>query len=304
MNAAEKLVYNLCNNSFFILWSYPNPRRKRSYKELCDILVVCSVNVIIISVKEIEVKGSGNYSVDSERWYREAIKRSVRQIYGAERQLIDMNEVFTSEGYKAISLPDINSRKIFRIAVALGSEGRFGIPSGDFGKGFVHVFDENSLRIVMNELDTIVDFTRYLEEKEKAISRNKKVMSSEEDLLAYYLLSGYGYDFPDKCNVVIEEGIWRNLKRKREYKKLKKLNRISYVWDNLIQQLVRDYLTGHWDTTNTLQEVEQALRMMVLEDRFSRRYLGVSGDSNESANQHCNQSNHYSLLLRFRLIRR
>jgi hypothetical protein len=51
MNKAELLVYRLCRKSFLSLWSYMNPRRKPSGKELCDVIVVCEPDVLIVSVK-------------------------------------------------------------------------------------------------------------------------------------------------------------------------------------------------------------------------------------------------------------
>ena len=56
------------------------------------------------------------------------------------------------------------------VAVALGSDGAVGFEQGDFGKGFVHILDDRSLQIVMEELDTITDFVEYLLAKEALIS--------------------------------------------------------------------------------------------------------------------------------------
>lgn len=52
MNAAEQFTARLCEKAFLMLWSYPNPRGKGA-NELCDVLVVCDRDVMIISVKEI-----------------------------------------------------------------------------------------------------------------------------------------------------------------------------------------------------------------------------------------------------------
>jgi hypothetical protein len=46
--------------------------------------------------------------------------------------------------------------------VALGGRREGPVSQGDFGKGFVHVFDERSLDIVLSELDTVTDFVQYL----------------------------------------------------------------------------------------------------------------------------------------------
>ena len=63
MNRSEDLVYKLCRESFLSLWSYANPKGKNG-KELCDVLIVSDPDIIIISVKDIELKTHGDVSVN------------------------------------------------------------------------------------------------------------------------------------------------------------------------------------------------------------------------------------------------
>ena len=49
------------------------PQGKDPGKELCDVLVVCDPDIIIISIKEIGYKDTGNPTVDWERWRKRAI---------------------------------------------------------------------------------------------------------------------------------------------------------------------------------------------------------------------------------------
>lgn len=277
MNKAEKFVSDLCTKSFFNIWSYANPLRKDSHKELCDVLIVCESNILIISVKEIEVKESGDYKIDAERWYRRAVEESTKQIYGAERQLESMTNVVRNDGELGIELPDKSERKIFRIAVALGSEGKYPYNIGDFGKGYIHVFDEESFSNFMSELDTITDFVRYLEAKEsfqeKGIVLN---IYGEENLLALYIVNASSFRFiPDNCGVfVVENSHWENFTNTKQYKAKKKADKISYIWDAIIQQIINDFLGGILETSNTLTDVDKVLHTMALEDRYSRRTLG------------------------------
>ena len=150
MNRSEELVYNLCKKSFLSLWSYANPKGKDG-KELCDVLVVCDPDIIIISVKEIELKCSGDVSTDWKRWQKRAIEKSYPQIYGAENWIKNATHVITSDGREALPFPEKDRRKIHRISVALGGKGQVPIYFGEFGKGYVHVFDENSLNIIIRE---------------------------------------------------------------------------------------------------------------------------------------------------------
>ena len=172
MNRSEEFVSDLCTKSFLSLWSYSNPRMKDSPKELCDVLVVCDPDVIIFSVKEIGLKEGGDPTVDVARWRRKAVESSIKQIYGAERHLKFMTDVVTKEGKIGVTLPLVPNRQVHRVAVALGSKGKVPVSFEDFGKGFIHVFDEVSLPNIMIELDTITDFVTYLKDKETLYSRS------------------------------------------------------------------------------------------------------------------------------------
>jgi hypothetical protein len=161
VNQSEEFVYQVCRKSFLSLWSYANPQGKDPGKELCDILVVCEPDIIIISVKEIKIPDSGNMDIDINRWIKRAIDKSYTQIYGAERWLESASHVIKKDGSQGLPVPPLSERHVHRVAVALGSKGKFPILFGNFRKGFVHVFDEKSFWILLNHLDTITDFVTY-----------------------------------------------------------------------------------------------------------------------------------------------
>ena len=121
-NESEQLVYDICENSFFSLWSYANPRGRNS-KELCDTLIVCDPDVIIISVKDVRITDSGDISTDLKRWHKRAIDASAKQIYGAERWIQEASHVIRSDGSVGITLPEKRNARIHRVAIALGVEG-------------------------------------------------------------------------------------------------------------------------------------------------------------------------------------
>jgi hypothetical protein len=272
VNRSEELVYNICRRSFLSLWSYACPQGKGG-KELCDVLIVCDPDVLVISVKEIGLGDSGDISTDWERWSKRAIDASAKQIYGAERWLKFAKRVVKSDGTDGLPLPDLQKRRLHRIAVALGSEGRAPIKYGDLGKGFVHVFDESSFYSVLRELDTISDFVEYLAAKEDYSASGKKIVfeGTEEDLLAIYLHAGR--KFPQEYDLtVVGDNLWRALRDKPEYKAKNAANNDSYFWDRLIEVLSR----GEPEIGPSLSEAEIAIRVMAREDRFARRLLGSS----------------------------
>ncbi|MHC4251895.1 MAG: hypothetical protein ACYS9X_22475 [Planctomycetota bacterium] len=145
---SEEVVYQLCRKTFLSLWSYANPLNSLG-KELCDVLVVCDPDVVVFSVKETSFGNSGDPNIDHERWRRRAIEASVRQIYGAERWIKANRNVIKSDGQPGLVLPC--RRRLHRVAVALGGEGKPFFNEGDFGRGYVHVLDENALLVALTE---------------------------------------------------------------------------------------------------------------------------------------------------------
>jgi len=276
MNKSEKYVSNLCTKSFLSLWSYKNPKGKKS-KELCDILVVCEPDIIIFSVKDINLTNSGSKHVDRERWIKRSIKKSVNQIYGAERWIKRSTDVITKEGKLGLPFPETSHRRIHRVAVAFGSKGKIPIFSEDFGNGFVHVFDEISLTIIMVELDTISDFIKYLIDKEFLFQKTKKIIftGGEEDLLALYLQNGRVFSF-NTDQIIVVDNLWDDFVKQIEYQLKKKEDTSSYVWDNLIEIFCNDFLNENLESGPSLNELEKVTRTMALEDRFNRRISAKS----------------------------
>ena len=275
-NESEQFVHDLCKKSFLSLWSYANPLGKAS-KELCDVLIVCDPDVIIISVKDIRITDSGNVSTDWNRWRKRAIDTSINQVYGAERWIEKTLHVVRSDGSVGIAFPEKKVRRVHRVAVALGGEGKAPIRFGDFGKGFVHVFDRVSLEVIMGELDTIEDFIQYLSAKEELYHSGREMLfhGGEEDLLALYLHRGRR--FPDNFDmIVIDDNLWEGFRNSEEYKAKKEADGASYTWDRLIELLSNDILHGNLEFGPDLSEAEISVRVMARENRFGRRLVGKS----------------------------
>jgi hypothetical protein len=274
VNKAEEFVLGVCQRSFLSLWCYNNPKGKDN-DELCDVLVVCDPYVIIVSVKEIQLKDEPT-QVHHERWTRKAVEASVNQIYGADRWLASAPHVIRSDGTPGLALPPLDRRKVHRIAVALGSRGEVSIQSGDFGKGHVHVMTEESFQDILNELDTVTDMVAYLGAKEAFSARCSTVMQgTEKDLLGWYLFQGR--TFPEEADfMLVMDDIWDGLRERAEYKLRKEADKESYVWDTLIDLLSDPEAKPVGETGVELTEFEVALRVMARESRFARRILGRS----------------------------
>jgi hypothetical protein len=273
VTASERYLGELCKRSFLSLWSYPGIYRdqgrlasKGDGKEVCDLLVVFENHIIIFSDKHCQFPNSGDLQKDWGRWYRRAIRDSAKQVWGAERWIKHFPDcLFLDRECKVrfpIPLPD-PSRAIFhRIVVAhdasrrfrelFGGSGSLMIASDvigdahfdmpfmmgqvDPGRGYVHVFDDTALEIVMSTLDTITDFTGYLTKKEQFLTGNIRVAAAgEEELLAVYLrkLNASGeHDFVidgNYDNVVFDEGMWKAFQKRPERLAQIESNEISYA---------------------------------------------------------------------------
>jgi hypothetical protein len=236
VNQSEQWVYEICKESFLSVWSYVNPQGRNPGKELCDILVVFDPHVIVISVKEVQLSNSGDHSVNQKRWEKKAIEASIRQINGAIRWLNITDHVIKKDGSKGLPLPPLDRRIYHRIAVALGGQDKVYIsPPSIPDKHLYHILDEQSFFLLLRHLDTISDFVEYLSSKEPFKSRAGIFISGgEENLLALYLHAGR--KFPPKPSMLLLEGdLWVNLTKKPEFQAKLQEDKVSYIWDHLIE---------------------------------------------------------------------
>ncbi len=152
-------------------------------------------------------------------------------------------------------------------------------------KGYVHVFDDTTLDIVMSTLDTISDFTRYLTKKERFLTGDQMVRAAgEEELLAAYLgqMNSAGeHDFVIKADfdlLVFDEGPWERFICSPERRAQIESDRISYAWDKLIEKFVLHAITGtqYFTSGRPLSEQELMFRLLAREPRTRRRLLATS----------------------------
>lgn len=290
-------------------------------KELCDLLVVCGRHIIIFSEKTIDWP-SGDLQTAWRRWARRALQSSAKQAKGAERWISKFPErIFLDRECGApfpIDFPAEEERIFHRVLVARGASeaccNHFGEGSGSlvikpsisggehwfplekgnqpFSIGdldpegsFVHVFDEVGLDVVLKELDTVRDFTDYLQKRQEFVRTGKLFEAhGEENLLAYYAIrineSG-DHDFvceDDSAPIAIDRNHYKNLIEDPRYILKKREDEISYLWDMLIEEFTKHMLDGTSITLDgydfDLRKNELGVRYMALQHRFSRRAHG------------------------------
>lgn len=146
----------------------------------------------------------------------------------------------------------------------------------------VHIFDSHNLEIVLTELDTLYDFDAYLTAKERAIAKyDCLTYCGEEDLIAHYFLNyddaanayfigvkGESYNF-----IMIGEGEWRDFQKSDPYRRKKQADRISYLWDNVIQRTCQNALNGTLMGDANVFKAQSAIHEMAKELRLSRRAI-------------------------------
>lgn len=275
MTESEKYVYELSQIAFLSLWSHANPIGKKKDKELCDVLIVCGCHIIVISVKHIEIQRKGDLELEDQRWLKRAIDDSVKQIYGAERILNLKEKVLLKDGETFIELPDKETRIIHRIAVAVGRGTQHSLKYGDFGKGFVHVFDEETIQSILTELNTITDFLTYLKAKEQLIaSGTRPIYSTENSLLSLYILSNKSFEeIENKDEIVFSDDLWDGMKSQEIYIQLKESQEVSYLWDEIIEIFTKDHLSNELLIPIERNNLDKSIRLMAMESRFSRQVL-------------------------------
>ncbi|MDI1361018.1 hypothetical protein [Methylotenera sp.] len=332
---SERYLTILAKKAFLTLWSYPNVytdegrKENGDGKELCDLLVVFGNDIILFSDKVCKFTSHKDINVAWGRWYRHAIEKSAKQLSGAESWIKRFPEkIFLDKKCQVqfpIKLPEIPERRIHLVAVTKGSyepaerhwgggsSGSLFIKTALVGKEhydspfqigwplpnkrLVHIFDELTLNVVLNELDTISDFVSYLTKKEDQFTTPNMdfLIPGEEELIALYLRH---FDFkseehylpkpPEAGLVVLKEGDWKQLQKSKEYRARWEENKISYLWDTLIEFQIDHILSGSasgiWGESTAAMN-ERIMRMMAEETRLFRRALGESIHRVNSINQ-------------------
>ena len=155
-------------------------------------------------------------------------------------------------------------------------------------KRFLHVFDGPTLSLVMKELDTVSDFVDYLTKKQQLFESSgcDFCILGEEELLATYLASVVPgtnehqfRKFEAGAVVMLGEGVWKKLQASPEYRARAEANKISYLWDDLIEYQASHVIHGSSQMTSvasTPGTSEDVLRVMASENRVARRKLGES----------------------------
>lgn len=256
---AEEFVYTLAKNSFFEDWCYKNPKFPDG-KELCDLLIVYGEIAIIWQIKDLKLDKEGRYD-------KTEVETNLRQVSGAKRRLFELKSSIELENpRRGREMFDPNQiKEIYLISALLGDGEDFFSSVEIKDTNVIHTFTREFTELVLNELDTIWDFTNYMKLKEGLVKHNDTMLinGGEKELLACYLTDGRNFDRLKKYDLLIlDEGMWDEYQKSPEYSAKKKEDQKSYVWDNLINQA---HTCGG--------QYELVARELAQHNRFFRRIL-------------------------------
>jgi hypothetical protein len=323
---SERVLTRLARRAFLSLWSFANVftdegrvNGKGDGKELCDLLVVFGNDVLLFSDKDCEYHADTDVKVAWPRWYKRAIEKSAKQLAGAEKFARQFpKRIYTDKQCQTplpVAMPDPTVARYFLIAVTRGaheharkffgggSSGSVMLDSDLRGKQhyetpfqvgfplesgrFVHVLDEMTLNVLLEELDTVPDLVSYLACKEAFLSTPGVVVSipGEEEILATYMLTlrdGQHAlpDIPQGTTFAgLQEGDWAAYTKSPQRAAKREADRISYMWDSIIEHHSKFIRAG---TAMTLpgqapehMSHERIVRAMARQNRLVRRKCGA-----------------------------
>lgn len=313
LTRTEEIVAALCQNSFLRLWSYPNVYKDDAHEFCDVIAIFNNVVFIFfVREKKLEdIRNAPDPSIPWKRWRRGTIDRQIATAHGAERYLRSGRPIYLN-AKKTKLLPvqlDRNNMRVYKIIVAHGAgeacklfsdrnkTGSLAISYGaspgytnsDFPfvisldkNNHVNVLDDDSLHTIMRELDTAQDLADFFEAKANAISRlDLLAYCGEEDLLANYWMhvdknTKRHFIGPKRRKInalMIGEGEWIDVLTRPEYVLTRKENKISYIWDEIINRTCDNWLNGRLLGDADLLTRPNAIFEMAKEPRFMRRII-------------------------------
>ena len=312
MTETERMLAEFCERSFLKLWSYPNPfKDSKNGHELCDLVAVFGDYIFIFFDRENQIPDvpDKDPQILWDRWKKNVIDRQVKTAHGAEQYIKSGRPIFL-DAKRTRPFPlaiDPQKAIIHKIVVAHGAKKACERASDQNvyvslaisycetdvnqtqpfiieidRRNPVHIFDSHNFSIVLGELDTVSDFSNYLDEKLRAVAKFDSLLyCGEEDLLGHYLLNYdeeterhiIGTNRDDVNSMMIGEGEWNNFIKTDLYKNTKEEDRISYFWDELIQRTCQNALNGALGGNSDILRGQSAIFEMVKEPRFVRRAL-------------------------------
>lgn len=300
-STSEAYLARLAEQTFLRPWAIANPFHEK-VEEISDLLVPFGDDLVIFSDKASVYQTGVPAGRAWLRWENRAIDASTPQLQGALRKLKKPEtQVFLdnrSQSPLPYALPPVERRRFHLVAIARPDHdptqtpaawpgltyrdkpnAPFEIGPREIDGHFVHVFDGESIDLLLAELDTGPDFISYLASRARLLSSRPDLVFRERDLLAaavdnWRRLEGFVVEGEGVPPVDPQDGDWARYMTSEARAHTMAENRRSYSIDNLIELFHDQSMMPDADGLfTTLATHEEAMRMLALESRFSRRVI-------------------------------
>ncbi len=202
----------------------------------------------------ISVKHYNSCHPDFDRFNRNVIKKSSRQLHGAYRKLFaNEEEVSISHPKRGIEKFDKDRFKnIHLITVNTGTRFEYYQHSdSESGKRLINILDSNVFSAIINELDTVSDLVKYFNERESIFNKitDSRIRCDERDFLATYLMNNrkfpgkfYSGDILKESESVI--GNWKDYLMNKSNIIKKMYDEKSYFIDSIVENNILNDKNG------------------------------------------------------------
>jgi hypothetical protein len=298
---SEAFLLDLAERTFLKLWAVPNSFYAPN-KELTDLIIPFGDDVIIISDKACRFDFDKPLNVAWDRWYRNAIQDSLRQLKTAmQRAQRAPDGIFTDVQARfplpwpvalsgkprfhlvAIARPDRVPGVIppewpgLRYVPAAARDQAFQIGKLELRGQQVHVFDGPTIDLLLDQINTAPDFIAYLTGRATRLAEADDYDFSERDLLGAALI---GWEIePTRLPSVppletVIDGLWGMYDSGDTARYRRIADRKSRIIDAYIDHTHGEFAAGRmlYDQPSYVQH-EGAMRLLAAESRFARRVI-------------------------------
>jgi len=183
--AGEKLIGNFFDKNFSRIFSFPNAKTK-SNAQVADVLVWMNRTVFLVEVK---TRDDGTASINS--WAESRICDAVEQLSRNYQRIKAKEQIFLNNAYYHTHLDCKGISQIIGLIVLVHEENCDILPSQVVSNIYkqempIHIFSNNQLINMTDEIDTIPDFIYYLNDRYKYLKISDIPLNRELDVLGYY----------------------------------------------------------------------------------------------------------------------
>jgi len=252
----ESIAYDLAQVSFLKDWCFQNPRLENG-KELCDLLIIFDDVMFIWQIKNIKLHSNGHYK-DADK------EKNLRQLIGAYNQIFKHNAKITLQDYGGVDKTKFN--KVFLCSVFMGDTELSSELFKEIDNHLIHIIHRDTLKLIVQELDTVSDFIAYYNTKEQLNKTNRMLINGgEKELLAFYLMNNRDIELKGDFTFM-DEGLWDDLQAHPQHIAKKKANVYSKLWDHVIEAISEE-------SKLQLVDSKQLIVELLRPTRFFRRVL-------------------------------